>query len=211
MYPAIEVAAVAASALYGVLRGARQNFDLVGICYIAFAVAFGGGTVRDVLLDRHPIFWIENDHLVWIAMAIAVAGAFLPKLVSKLEPLLWIPDAMGLGLFSVLGAAYALECGTGRFVAILLGVATGSFGGVIADVICNELPLVFTRSPLYATCSFFGAFAYVLLDWLHAGSSLAMGAGFCVVVALRVGAVRWDWQLPTHAVEKRHSNRGDGA
>jgi uncharacterized membrane protein YeiH len=200
MYPALEVAAVAVLALYGVLRGARQHFDLVGICYIAFAVAFGGGTLRDLLLDRHPIFWIENDHLVWVAMGIAAAGAFLPTAVGKLEPYLWIPDALGLGLFSILGAVYALDCGTGRFVAVLLGVVTGSFGGVIADVICNELPLVFVRSPLYATCSFFGALAYVLLKWLGVDSSLAMGVGFCVVVALRVGAVRWGWYLPIHAV-----------
>ncbi|WP_428306902.1 trimeric intracellular cation channel family protein [Lacipirellula sp.] len=198
MYPVIEVTAVAALAMYGVLRGARKDFDLVGICYIAFAVAFGGGTLRDLLLDRHPIFWIENDHLAWIVMAIAVSGAFLPKLIARLEPILWIPDALGLGLFSILGAVYAIDCGTGRFVAILMGVITGSCGGVIADVICNDLPSVFQRSPLYATCSFLGALSYVALHALGVDSSAAMAIGVTVVVAIRIGAVRWNWQLPPH-------------
>ncbi len=203
MYPFIEVVAVAALAMYGVLRGARKHFDVVGICYIAFAVAFGGGTLRDVLLDRHPIFWIENDHLAWIVMGIAVAGSFLPTAVARLEPVLWIPDALGLGLFSILGAIYALDCGTGRFVAVLMGVITGSCGGVIADVICNELPLVFRRSPLYATCSFCGASSYVALRSAGAEASLAMSVGFTVVVALRIAAVRWNWQLRTRPVQER--------
>ena len=197
MYPFIEVTAVAALAMYGVLRGARRHFDLVGICYISFAVAFGGGTLRDLLLDRHPVFWIENDHLVWIVMAIGVAGSIFPNLIARLEPILWIPDALGLGLFSILGATYALDGGTGRLVACLMGVLTGSCGGVIADVTCNELPLVFRRSPLYATCSFCGAATFVALRELGVGNSLAMGIGVSVVVALRVGAVRWNWQLPT--------------
>lgn len=197
MSPVIEVTAVAALAMYGVLRGARKQFDLVGICYIAFAVAFGGGTLRDLLLDRHPIFWIENDHLASIVITIAVAGSFIPTTVARLEPILWIPDALGLGLFSISGAIYALDCGTGRFVAILMGVITGSCGGVIADVICNELPSVFRRSPLYATCSFCGALSYVALHALGADHSLAMAVGFTLVVALRIAAVRWNWTLPT--------------
>jgi uncharacterized membrane protein YeiH len=197
MSPSLELAAVVVLAMYGVLRGARQGFDAVGTCFLAFVVAFGGGTLRDLLLDRHPVFWIENERLVSTVLGIAVVGSFIPQKIAQIESLLWVPDALGLGLFSVLGAAQAGSCGASPLVAVLMGVITGAFGGVIADVICNELPLIFRSSPLYATCSFVGALTYVLLTSLDVAASAAMVTGTVATFILRVVSVVYNLRLPS--------------
>jgi uncharacterized membrane protein YeiH len=196
MLHTIEIFAVVSSALYGVLMGCRKSLDAVGVFTIAFAVAFGGGTLRDLLLDRRPLFWIANDHYVVVVFALAVGGSLWPRLVARFEKFLPVPDALGLALFSVTGAAYAIEAGMSPVVASLMAVITGTFGGVIAEVICNEVPSLFRAAPLNATCSFVGAWIYVLLELCPAPHSIALWAGIGVVALLRLAALRWNWQLP---------------
>lgn len=196
MLEAIEFAAVVSSAIYGVLRAARKGLDVVGIASLAFAVAFGGGTLRDLFLDRHPLFWITNAHYPMIVFGIAVVGSIVPALAVRLERLLDIPDALGLGLFSVVGAGYAMEAETGLFVASILGVVTGTFGGVIGDIICNEIPSLFRPSPLYATCSFAGAWTFLLSSQWNASAGVAVAAGLTVTVVLRLAAIHWDIHIP---------------
>lgn len=196
MLDAIECSAVVASAIYGILLAARKQFDVVGVFAIAFAVAFGGGTLRDLFLDRHPLFWIENHHYVIIVFGLAIVGAMLPRHLPKVERLLPLPDALGLGLYSIVGASYAVELGHPLFIAALLGVITGTFGGVIGEVICNEIPSLFRPAPLYATCSFAGAWVYLLIDLTSAPDVVAMSAGITVVVAMRLAALRWNMHFP---------------
>lgn len=194
---AIELGAVMSAAGYGILRASRKHFDFVGICSIASAVAFGGGTLRDLFLNRHPMFWIENAHYPVIVFVLALLGAVIPRHIKHLEKWMTLPDALGLGLFSIVGAAYAMEAGTSLFLAAIFGVITGTFGGVVADVICNETPSIFSKSPLYATCSFCGAWAYLLLlPWevLPDGGPEALAISLTFV--LRLAAVRWKVHLP---------------
>lgn len=196
MLHTIEILAVVSSALYGVLLACRKGLDAVGVFTIAFAVAFGGGTLRDLLLDRRPLFWTANDHYVVVVFALAVAGSLWPRLVTRFEKFLPVPDALGLALFSVTGAAYAIEAGMSPVVASLMAVITGTFGGVIAEVICNEVPSLFRAAPLNATCSFIGAWVYVLLDLSPLPHPVALWAGIGVVALSRLAALRWNWQLP---------------
>jgi len=196
MLTAIEYTAVISSALYGVLLAARKELDVIGSITLAFAIAFGGGTLRDLFLDRHPLFWIANVHFSQIVFVLAALGAFLPRLTHRLEPYLALPDALGLGLFSVLGALFAVEAGAPLFVASLMGVVTGTFGGVIGDVICNEIPRLFRPSPLYATCSFLGAWVYLILIRCAAPAGWAITGGIAVTVILRLIAVRRGWSFP---------------
>ena len=196
MIPLIEFTAVVVCALYGILRAGRKQLDFVGVAAVAFAVAFGGGTLRDLFLDRHPLFWIANAHYpVWVFF-IALFGSLVPRVVARFEKYLVLPDALGLGLFSIVGTAYALESNTSWFVASLLGVITGTAGGVIADVLCNEIPSLFRVSPLYATCSFFGSWVYILSAALGLPPVLHTGAGIAATVALRLLAVRFNISLP---------------
>lgn len=196
MLDAIEFAAVLVSGIYGVLRATRKHLDVVGVVSLAFAVAFGGGTLRDLFLDRHPLFWIQKDYYLILVFGLGVIGAMIPQYVERIEPLLPIPDALGLGLFSIAGAAAAVDFGTSLFVASILGVITGTFGGVIGDVICNEIPSLFRPSPLYATCALAGAWTYLLLDLTILPEAVSLTAGIVVTVAMRLAALRWDIHIP---------------
>ncbi|QDV66557.1 hypothetical protein Poly24_02440 [Rosistilla carotiformis] len=129
MLQPIEFAAVVASAVYGVLLARRHDMDFVGVFSLAFIVAFGGGTLRDLFLDRHPLFWIQEDHYPVVVFAIALAAYGVRRIPDRTESILSIPDALGLGLFSIAGASAAIEAGTSYFIASLLGAVTGTFLG----------------------------------------------------------------------------------
>lgn len=165
MVQLIELLAVISSATFGVLLARRNRLDFVGVLSLALIVAFGGGTLRDLLLDRHPLFWIKHAQYPVIVFVLALVTSFVRRLPASVNKVLYLPDALGLGLFSIVGADYALEAGTSWFVAALLGVVTGTFGGVIGDVICNEVPSLFHSAPLYATCSFVGCWLYILSEF----------------------------------------------
>lgn len=144
---AIEAVAIAAFALPGVLAAARKHRDAVGVCVVTGPAAFGGGTLRDILLDRRPFFWVAHATWLWALMALAI-GAMLLLRVRHLEPteraMQW-PDALGLGLFTASGTQIALDAMLPPVVAVLMGMITAVFGGVLRDIVCNETPSAFTR------------------------------------------------------------------
>lgn len=192
----IEFLAVIVSAVYGVLLAARKGMDVMGVFAVSFAVAFGGGTLRDLFLDRTPLFWIGNPHYPMIVLGIAIFSGVLVGHIGRIKPLLVFPDALGMALFTLTGTAYAMDAGTGLFVAALLGVITGTFGGVLGDVICNEVPSLFTPSPLNATCAFAGAWVYLGLLQGEVTASAALLIGIAVIVLFRLAAVKWNWCFP---------------
>jgi uncharacterized membrane protein YeiH len=172
--------------------------------------AFGGGTLRDLFLDRHPLFWIEHDHYTLIVFALAIATSLIRRIPKPVERLLHLPDALGLGLFSVVGVGYALEAGTGAFVAVLLGTITGTFGGVIGDVVCNEVPSLFRTSPLYATCSFVGCWVYLVLSNTLAQPVIAIAVGILVIVLMRLMALYWNICLPEFSPGEANDDKPQG-
>ncbi|MFC7518285.1 trimeric intracellular cation channel family protein [Herbaspirillum sp. GCM10030257] len=194
----VEVLGLLAFAFSGFIEARRKDMDLVGVFTVAFITAFGGGTLRDLLLDRRPLFWVEHQEYTLLVFILAlVITPFMRHLRSAFsEKLLVTADAFGLGLFSVLGASLAVRTGMPPFVCVMMGVITGIFGGVLRDVICNEIPMVFRRGQLYATCSFLGCWVYLLLDWLSFPETLSLATGILVTVATRMAAVRFDLKLP---------------
>lgn len=192
----IEFVAVVVSSIYGILLASRQGMDVVGVFTVAFAVAFGGGTLRDLFLDRTPLFWIGNPHYPMIVLGLAIVSGFVMKHIGRIKPLLLIPDAVGMALFTLTGTGYALEAGTGNFIAAVMGVITGTFGGVLGDMICNEVPSLFKPSPLNATCAFAGAWVYIAVLHFDLSDTIALGAGLIVIVLFRLAAVRWNWSFP---------------
>ncbi len=197
MLSLIELLAVITSGIYGILLARKKGMDLVGLFSIAFATSFGGGTLRDLFLDRHPLFWIEKDHYPVIIFCLSIVASLLKSFPRWLERLLPFPDALGLGLFSLAGTSAALECGCSPFIASLMGVITGTFGGVIGDVFCNEVPSLFsTKTPLFATCSFIGCWCYLLMHQLNIPETWNLVSGISIIVALRLIALRWNIRLP---------------
>ena len=195
----IEILAVLAFAYSGVVEARRSGFDFVGVLTIALVSAFGGGTLRDLLLDRHPLYWIEHwEFLLYIFAFTAIELVLLRfnKDFSSNKTLMLI-DALGLGLFCASGVGIALEMKIPVLPAALVGVITATFGGVLRDVLCNRKPQLFQPTePVYATCAFLGAWSYILLDRLGFLPALALIVCIAVTFLLRVLAVRLNLKLP---------------
>lgn len=188
--------AVIASAISGALEARKHQMDIVGATTIAFVNAFGGGTLRDMLLGRTPVFWINDPWLTITTFVFAILTFYRFETFSK--RLLIFADAMGLSIFSILGATYALQINISPIVAILMGVVTGIFGGVLRDVLSNRIPSVFRQSTeLYATCSFIGTSLFIVLNALQVNTLLASLAGAATVFILRLFAVGFKVTLPS--------------
>lgn len=194
----IEILGILAFAFSGFLEARRKDMDLVGVFTVAFITAFGGGTLRDLLLDRRPLFWVEHQEYTLLVFVLAlIVSPFLRHLrFAFSEKILVAADAFGLGLFSVLGASLALQTGMPLFVSVMMGVITGIFGGVLRDVICNEIPMVFRRGQLYATCAFVGCWCYLLLDRVQVAEIVSLTVSILLTVTLRLVAVRFNLRLP---------------
>lgn len=187
--------AVSASAISGALEARKYEMDLVGATTVAFVTAFGGGTMRDLLLGRTPIFWLVDPWLSIATFLIAVLAFFLLNRIS--DKLLVIPDALGLGFFSILGATYAMQMNLSLLIISLMGVVTGMFGGILRDVLCNKIPSVFKRNTeLYATCAFVGTWVFIILVKLNVDVSVASWVGTMVIFILRLLAVKYRLTLP---------------
>ena len=194
----VELSATAAFALSGVLEGARKRLDAVGVCVVGFLAAFGGGTLRDLLLDQRPFFWVRHVEMLWGVLALCVlAMLFLrARHFAPTERAMQCPDALGLGLFTATGVHQALLLDMPALVAVLMGLITGVFGGVLRDVVCNQIPTAFHDHRPYAVCAFAGGWLYVGLWQMEAPGWLALLACVAVTAGLRGLALWRDWQLP---------------
>jgi len=184
----MEALAIFAYAISGFIEARTRRLDAVGTFLVAIATAFGGGTVRDVLLERRPFYWVQHQDYVIVIFALSIFAPILLKAISRVvsERMLLIADAIGLGLFSVTGTSLALDAQMPWFTSVMMGVLTGVFGGVIRDVLCNEVPLILRDSRPYATCAFVGCWIYLLLDYINFDTiySVLIGTGFILVARL---------------------------
>jgi uncharacterized membrane protein YeiH len=194
----LEALATLAFALSGLLAAARKRLDAVGVCVVAGLAAFGGGTLRDVLLDRRPFFWVEHASWLWGLLALCIVAMLLLRArhFAPTERAMQWPDALGLGLFSAGGTQLALAQGLPAIVAVLMGVVTAAFGGVLRDIVCNEIPSAFHDHRPYAVCAFAGGWVLVGLHVLGVPEGAAVLAGAATASGLRVLALLLDWQLP---------------
>ena len=193
---ALDFASVAVFALTGALVASRAQLDLVGFIFLACLTAVGGGTVRDVLINRDPVFWIGQPVYLAVATAAAVLVFFAaPRLESRYRVLLWL-DAFALAIAVPAGVGVALMAGLSPPVVVVMGIATGCLGGLMRDVVCNEVPLVLKAGEIYVTAAFTGAAAAVLLTW--AGLDGALLACAAVTFALRAGSIAFGWRLPVY-------------
>jgi len=192
----IDLAGVAVFAISGVLAAGRKGLDLLGVAVIAVVTAIGGGTLRDVLLDRHPIFWIANPVYLWVILAATVVTLGYVRIWIASRRALLVADALGLAFFAIGGVEIAQQTGHSDLIAVLMGTITGCAGGVIRDVLLGEIPLIFRPGRLYATAAIVGASLYVLLAGHGVAREAAGMAGMGVIAALRLGAIYWRLELP---------------
>lgn len=195
---AMEFVGVVAFALSGLLEASRRKFDIVGMSMVAALTAFAGGTLRDVLLDRRPFFWVENEFYVWgilvvsLLLLIFVRRAHLQLTEKAVE---W-PDAIGLGIFAAGGTQMALDSDMPWLIAVVMGVVTATFGGVVRDVVVNHLPRAFTDHEPYAVIAFAGGWLVILLNEIGLERWVTMLTAATVMTAVRFAVMLWGWKVP---------------
>jgi uncharacterized membrane protein YeiH len=188
---------IAAFAASGALVASRKQMDAVGFVLIAVVTGFGGGTLRDLLLGRLPVFWLQRPALLALAAAVGLFVFFTAHLVeSRFKALVWA-DAVGMALYAVIGAEIALIAGADPWAAVMLGVMTATGGGILRDVICNELPLILRRD-IYITAAAAAAAAYVALRLAPLPRDGALIAGIALGFAIRAAAILRGWSLPAY-------------
>jgi uncharacterized membrane protein YeiH len=195
----LDYASALIFALTGALAASRAQLDIVGFIFFAALTAVGGGTLRDLLLDRDPIFWIADPTPLGIAALAAVLVFFTAHLLeSRLKWIIWL-DAVALAIAVAAGVAVARSLGASAPVVLVMGVVTGTFGGLARDVIANEVPLVLRQGELYVTAAFGGAAATLLGVRLLAVDPI-WATAICVVVTfgLRAGSLLFGWSLPVY-------------
>lgn len=191
----LDLIGVAVFAVSGVLIAAHAGMDLLGGLALAALTAIGGGTLRDVLLNRHPIFWVRDARYLWVILATAVLTMIYLTFFPPPGDSLLIADALGLALFAISGAQIAEAAGLAPLIVVLMGTMTGTAGGVLRDVMSARVPMIFQQD-LYATAAIAGIVVYLLLQKLGAPRGLAVGAGVAVVLGMRLLAVVWGAHLP---------------
>lgn len=184
-----------AFAISGAVAGVRKNFDLYGIIVLALVTAVGGGTIRDVLVGRIPPFIFTDINYFLISIAAALITFFFHKYVEKKYKLLLIMDAIGLGVFTVIGISVGLQYNIGYFGAVVMGVMTGTFGGMIRDVLQKEVPLVLQKE-IYASACIIGGIIFVVFDILKIDNVLNVVISGVAVFLIRFVAIQKNWHLP---------------
>ena len=194
---AVELVAVLAAAFSGFAESQRKDMDVVGVFTVAFITAFGGGTLRDVLLDRRPFFWVQHQHYIVLILVLTLIATPLMRLAQRVVPttLFVAADAIGLGFFSIAGVSVAHELGSPPIIAAMMGVVTGVFGGVLRDVILNEVPMVLRDGKPYALASLAGCVFYLFVIDAGMPASMATWVASALIVAVRLVAWRWDWTI----------------
>jgi uncharacterized membrane protein YeiH len=199
------LAGVAVFAISGVLAAGRKSLDWLGVAIIAVVTAIGGGTLRDLLLDRNPIFWIADA--TYLKAILAATGFTLFYVHFRIPGRrgLLVADALGLAFFTIGGVQIAQQSGLTGLLAVLMGMITGVAGGIIRDVLCAEIPLILRKGQLYASSTLVGAALYLALESAGVMRDLAALAGMATIVVVRLAAIIWRLELPVLSLEETTS------
>ena len=179
---------ILAFAFAGILAADGKKVDPVGVFVMAFTTAFGGGLMRDVIIDNRPFYWIAHEEYVWMTLILAIFAPTVIRHFRRFFPysaFIW-SDAIGLGFFSSGGTALSIEAGMPMLPATMLGVCTGVFGGLVRDVFLNQVPLVLSDRQPYASAAFAGCWLYLFMLWFDIDSTAAIWISTAFIVAVRM-------------------------
>lgn len=191
----IEILAILVGAFSGFIEARRKRMDPVGVFTVAFITAFGGGTLRDILLDKRPLFWVTHQEYAILIFVLALVATPLIRALRQIvsERLIVFADAIGLGLFSIAGVSSALDANMPIFIASMMGVITGIFGGVLRDIVCNEVPMVFRDGKPYAICAFLGSWMFLMMRKTGFEHDFALWSSAFFITGLRL--ITWKFDL----------------
>lgn len=196
MFYAIDIIGTIAFAISGVLVALSKRMDPFGILIIATVTAVGGGTLRDVLIGETPVSWMLNLNYIYVILATTVLTVIFKSKIDYLRKSLFLFDTIGIGLYTVVGVEKGINAGLDPIICIALGTMSACFGGVIRDILCNEIPVIF-RKEIYATACIVGGLTYFLVRKLPIDNNVVFIIAGLVVITIRLLAVRFKVTLPT--------------
>lgn len=194
----LDMVGVAVFAVSGAIAAGRKQLDLLGVVVIAVVTALGGGTLRDVLLDRSPVFWIRQPDYLMVTLAAALGTVLYTRFRKPPRKSLLVADAFGLALFSISGAQIAEAAQLHGLIIVLMGTCTGVVGGLMRDVILLEIPVILRRGNIYATAAIAGITLYLLLKTWQVDATVATLLGMATIALLRLAAIIWGLTLPVY-------------
>jgi uncharacterized membrane protein YeiH len=201
MLDVIFYIAITAEAMTAALAAGRRKMDWFGVCLLACVTALGGGTIRDLFLDHYPLYWVENPYILLLVCGAALVTIAIARVVDKLRWPFLLLDGLGLVVFSIIGCNVAMEVGAHPVIVLVAGMVTGIFGGILRDVLCNDVPLVF-RGELYATVSIVTGAIYYFGLLANIQSDLVILVAIAVGFPLRMLAIIYKWEMPKFVYDK---------
>ncbi|MEM6516881.1 MAG: trimeric intracellular cation channel family protein [Bacteroidota bacterium] len=192
----LDLSGVVAFSVSGVLVALEKRMDAFGVIIIAFVTAVGGGSLRDIMIGVEPVSWMTNMTYVYFIIGSSVAAVLLRKVIAYLRTSLFLFDTIGIGLYTVVGIETGLIAGLHPLICIALGTMTACFGGVIRDILCNEIPVIF-RKEIYATACILGGFSYFLMRELLSDRNYVFIIAAIIVIVVRLFAVKFKISLPS--------------
>lgn len=195
----LDLLGTVAFAISGALAAMNRRMDVFGIFIIAFVTAIGGGTVRDILIGNTPVTWMDNTIYIYIIGTATIFAIIFRKKIDHLKKSLFLFDTIGLGIFTIIGVETGIQNDLSPIISIALGAMTGTFGGVIRDILCNEIPVIF-RKEIYATASLTGGLAFIILTNLEVNREIIYTVTSLTVIIIRLVVVKYKISLPSFHV-----------
>lgn len=201
MLDVIFYIAITVEAMTAALAAGRRKMDWFGVCLLACVTALGGGTIRDIFLDHYPLFWVKTPYVLLLVCGAALFTIAIARVVDKLHWPFLLLDALGLVVFTIIGCNVGMEVGAHPLIVLIAGMVTGIFGGILRDVLCNDVPLVF-RGELYATVSIVTGAIYYFGLMANIQSDVVILVAIAVGFTLRVLAIIKKWEMPKFVYDK---------